>query len=361
MLYWQPRGAVQLSAPRSLSWMDAPQIERHCPLSELGVAALHDGAQGHHSKILAAFLFAATNLTNFLGGVMLQGDSRSEGRQDHGANAPLQTKARAASSSWKSAAPKNYVLAFGHHVSPYDRSIPRGLRRVVSTTAAAFGLGLEDVRSSRRGSADISFARQVAMYLAHARLGLPFAATGRLYHRDRTTARHACRQVEDRREDPPGRPACRLPRARPRPLRRPSAVPRERCSRCLTTRRALRLLKRLSGGDGLGRPRPAGGRETRAGAGWSGERRDGLPSPRSGSPRSGGTFSAPTASPRSISPGSRSDRGSSSRSRHCDGEDRMKALCRGSVGPKAATDGPCSVWRSLPRANGFAPISPKGN
>jgi hypothetical protein len=71
-----------------------------------------------------------------------------------------------------------------------------------SIVAAAFGLGLEDVRSSRRGSAEVSFARQVAMYLAHTRLGLPFAATGRLYHRDRTTARHACRQVEDRREDP---------------------------------------------------------------------------------------------------------------------------------------------------------------
>jgi chromosomal replication initiation ATPase DnaA len=71
-----------------------------------------------------------------------------------------------------------------------------------SIVAAAFGFGVEEVRSSRRGAADISFARQVAMYLAHTRLGLPFAATGRLFGRDRTTARHACRQVEDRREDP---------------------------------------------------------------------------------------------------------------------------------------------------------------
>lgn len=71
-----------------------------------------------------------------------------------------------------------------------------------SIVAAAFGLGLEDVRSGRRGSADVSFARQVAMYLAHTRLGLPFVTAGRLFHRDRTTARHACRQVEDRREDP---------------------------------------------------------------------------------------------------------------------------------------------------------------
>lgn len=68
--------------------------------------------------------------------------------------------------------------------------------------AGAFGLGVAEIRSSRRGAAEVSFARQVAMYLAHTRLGLPLAATGRLFGRDRTTARHACRRVEDRREDP---------------------------------------------------------------------------------------------------------------------------------------------------------------
>ena len=71
-----------------------------------------------------------------------------------------------------------------------------------SIVAAAFGIGVKEIRSARRGAAEVSFARQVAMYLAHTRLGLPFATTGRLFGRDRTTARHACRQVEDRREDP---------------------------------------------------------------------------------------------------------------------------------------------------------------
>lgn len=73
---------------------------------------------------------------------------------------------------------------------------------LAAIVAAAFGLGVEEIRSRRRGQADIAFARQVAMYLAHTRLGLPFATTGRLFHRDRTTARHACCLVEDRREDP---------------------------------------------------------------------------------------------------------------------------------------------------------------
>lgn len=72
---------------------------------------------------------------------------------------------------------------------------------LATLVAAAFGLELAAVRSRRRG-AEVSFARQVAMYLGHTRVGLSYAATGRLFGRDRTTARHACRQVEDRREDP---------------------------------------------------------------------------------------------------------------------------------------------------------------
>jgi hypothetical protein len=68
--------------------------------------------------------------------------------------------------------------------------------------AAAFGLAADQLVSERRGVADVAFARQVAMYLAHTRLGLPLVAAGGLFRRDRTTARHACRQVEERRDDP---------------------------------------------------------------------------------------------------------------------------------------------------------------
>ena len=68
--------------------------------------------------------------------------------------------------------------------------------------AAAFGLTPDDLASTRRGAADIAFARQVAMYLAHTHLSLPLTTVGRLFHRDRTTARHACKQVEERRDDP---------------------------------------------------------------------------------------------------------------------------------------------------------------
>jgi Bacterial dnaA protein helix-turn-helix len=52
-----------------------------------------------------------------------------------------------------------------------------------------------------RGGAELAFVRQVAMYLAHVGCGLTYTEAARLYGRDRTTAAHACRQVELRRDD----------------------------------------------------------------------------------------------------------------------------------------------------------------
>jgi Bacterial dnaA protein helix-turn-helix len=52
-----------------------------------------------------------------------------------------------------------------------------------------------------RGKAETSFARQVAMYLAHVSLGLNFTRVGVIFDRDRTTASHACCVVEDARDD----------------------------------------------------------------------------------------------------------------------------------------------------------------
>jgi chromosomal replication initiation ATPase DnaA len=68
--------------------------------------------------------------------------------------------------------------------------------------ASAFAVRREAIRDSRRGRAGTAFARQVAMYLSHTRLGLSFTETGAVFGRDRTTAAHACRTVEEKREDP---------------------------------------------------------------------------------------------------------------------------------------------------------------
>ena len=58
-----------------------------------------------------------------------------------------------------------------------------------------------DLDSRTRKQADIAFARQIAMYIAHVRLGLNLGEVGRVFQRDRTTVGHACRLIEDRRDD----------------------------------------------------------------------------------------------------------------------------------------------------------------
>src|ERR1700733_5876287 len=73
---------------------------------------------------------------------------------------------------------------------------------VESVIAAAFAVPARQLGTGSRGAAPIAFARQSAMYLAHVALGLSYTDVGRTFGRDRTTAAHACRRVEDRREDP---------------------------------------------------------------------------------------------------------------------------------------------------------------
>jgi hypothetical protein len=46
-----------------------------------------------------------------------------------------------------------------------------------------------------------AFARQIAMYLAHVGFGIPMAAIGNAFGRDRTTVVHACHLIEDRRDE----------------------------------------------------------------------------------------------------------------------------------------------------------------
>jgi hypothetical protein len=67
--------------------------------------------------------------------------------------------------------------------------------------AATFAVPVAELRLPSRRSADAAFARQTAMYLAHAVFGLNHHQVGRLFRRDRTTARHACRLVEQRRDN----------------------------------------------------------------------------------------------------------------------------------------------------------------
>jgi hypothetical protein len=66
----------------------------------------------------------------------------------------------------------------------------------------AFNLDRADLRRASRGHAPVAFARQVAMYVAHVWFALSLSEVGRRFGRDRTTVAHACRVVEERRDDP---------------------------------------------------------------------------------------------------------------------------------------------------------------
>jgi chromosomal replication initiation ATPase DnaA len=71
-----------------------------------------------------------------------------------------------------------------------------------TAAAVAFGVPSAELRAPSRRGATIAFARQSAIYLAHVTLGLNIAAVAQVFGRDRSTAVHACRLVEDRRDDP---------------------------------------------------------------------------------------------------------------------------------------------------------------
>ena len=67
--------------------------------------------------------------------------------------------------------------------------------------AAAFHISDKALMSSTRCRAHIALARQVAMYLCHVTCSVPMQATANAFGRDRTTVSHACRIVENRRDD----------------------------------------------------------------------------------------------------------------------------------------------------------------
>src|SRR5262245_28425024 len=82
-----------------------------------------------------------------------------------------------------------------------QRPAQRAADLISTAVAAAFTVPVGELRASSRRRAPVALARQSAMYLAHVTLGLSFAEVGRAFGRDRTTAAHACRRIEDRRTE----------------------------------------------------------------------------------------------------------------------------------------------------------------
>ena len=77
-----------------------------------------------------------------------------------------------------------------------------GLALVETVVAAAFAVRVSELWAPTRRAAPVAFARQTAIYLAHTVMGLNYSAIARAVGRDRTTVAHACRVLEQRRDDP---------------------------------------------------------------------------------------------------------------------------------------------------------------
>lgn len=74
-------------------------------------------------------------------------------------------------------------------------------RHVEACVSVVFRVPHEALRGSTRGKADVARARQVAMYVCNTTLGFSLTLIGVLFERDRTTVGHACRLVEDLRDE----------------------------------------------------------------------------------------------------------------------------------------------------------------
>lgn len=76
-----------------------------------------------------------------------------------------------------------------------------GCRLSIATLSAVTKTAEKDLQSQSRSSAEIALARQTAMYLAHTKFGISYGEVGDFFCRDRSTVAHACRLVEDRRDN----------------------------------------------------------------------------------------------------------------------------------------------------------------
>jgi len=80
----------------------------------------------------------------------------------------------------------------------FDLKVGNLVIRVVSTLDR---IEVGEFTRTSRGRADICLARQMAMYLMHTVFSCPYHRVAAFFGRDRTTISHACRLIEDARDD----------------------------------------------------------------------------------------------------------------------------------------------------------------
>ena len=72
---------------------------------------------------------------------------------------------------------------------------------VIDIMSVFFNVSGRHIRSPRRMSLCVTRVRQIGMYIAHVTLGLRMVAIGEGFCRDPSTVVHACRTIEDMRDD----------------------------------------------------------------------------------------------------------------------------------------------------------------
>ena len=75
-------------------------------------------------------------------------------------------------------------------------------RLVLAVVSLEFCIPDMPLHYKRGGNSQLTFARQIAIYLTHTVYQLTYARVARTYRRDPSTVAYACRVIEDSRDDP---------------------------------------------------------------------------------------------------------------------------------------------------------------
>ena len=99
------------------------------------------------------------------------------------------------------ARPNGRRNGMGTSGGPRDHYRDAAAQLCLKTVAMALCVPFDQLVAANRCKADIALARQIAMYLVHTQFSIAMSEVGLAFRRDRTTVSHACRLVEDKRDD----------------------------------------------------------------------------------------------------------------------------------------------------------------
>ena len=75
-------------------------------------------------------------------------------------------------------------------------------RLIVAEVSAEFSVPEAGIFGAQKGKSEISYGRQIAMYLMHCILGTTKSRIAQVFGRHFSTVSHACKLIEEHRDDP---------------------------------------------------------------------------------------------------------------------------------------------------------------